>query len=307
MACCNDVLVSDTRAQLADPTNTLTLRSQFERDLSGRLRTVRGIVSKTVGYENDALHLRQDAQLADPRENFPRLPPGQLTKEFTKWFNEVLRDEVLEPMEVAHIRRGEHWTAAYLRQAYGRGWMDATSQLRDVGVDVDTQDVSAVFGLPAAERQLERLYLRAYENLDGVTDSMAQTIREELTRGLDAGENPRVMARRLNGELDKLTNTRARTLARTEIINSHSDATLDRFERAGVSTVSHGEWSTAGDNRVCAICQSLEGKEFKIREFREGTFNFGADGEDVADHLAGTYRLKPPSHPNGRCSILPVV
>jgi SPP1 gp7 family putative phage head morphogenesis protein len=126
-----------------------------------------------------------------------------------------------------------------------------------------------------------------------------------MVQGLAEGVNPRKMARRMNDEINDISQTRLKTLARTEVINSHSTASLDRYDRPGQTLVVHGEWTTAGDQRVCPICQTLEGRVFTIKEVREGTFDFEA-GEDIADSLTGTYRLKPPAHPNGRCTILPV-
>jgi len=62
----------------------------------------------------------------------------------------------------------------------------------------------------------------------------------------------------------------------------------------------------SSDDRVCPVCEHLDGNEYTIEEMRSGTFTFDAPG-DVPDYLAGEYRLKPPAHPNGRCSILPVI
>jgi hypothetical protein len=105
-----------------------------------------------------------------------------------------------------------------------------------------------------------------------------------------------------------MTETRARTLARTEISNSHATAALDRYEAAGVDTVSHGEWLATDDSRTCPICERLDGREFTIGRMRTGTFEFDATGrEDVPDSLSGTYQLRPPAHPNCRCAVTAVV
>lgn len=293
-------------AQRATPSGTNSIQQRFLRDVEQRARIVRGFVRRTVGYENDALNLTQAARLAEDRESFGRLPPGQLARRFEDWFRDVLRDELLAVSAMTAVRAGEHWTSQYIREAYLQAWQQATGRLMQTGVSTSVMEPQAVIQLPVPKRQLRRLYQRAYSNLEDITDDMGQTIREELTRGLARGENPRTMASRLNGEIENITNSRLQTLARTEVIHSHTEATLDRYERAGVDLVQHGEWASADDDRVCPICSFLDGNEYPIPEFRTGSFQFDPS-EDEPDHLAGEYPLSPPTHPNCRCTILPVV
>jgi len=102
-----------------------------------------------------------------------------------------------------------------------------------------------------------------------------------------------------DAELESIERDRLTTIARTEIINSHSMATLDRYEQAGENIVSHQEWKTAEDDRVCPICQALSGREFTVQEMRDTMFEMEGVGFDV--------RLRPPAHPNCRCVLLPVI
>ncbi|WP_218927292.1 phage head morphogenesis protein [Halosimplex rubrum] len=308
-------MTTTTSARLAQPSGTDSIEADFLAAIGGRRASsygradrVRGLVRKTVGYKNDALGLtaRDQAKLAEPRETFPRQDRDGLLREFEQWFREVLRDELLVAMSSQSVRGGDHWTAEYIRRAYLKAWQQATGRLQQQGVSTETRQPEAIVQLPVARSHLRKLYMRTYENLDSVTDDMATTIRQELASGLEAGENPRQMASRLTDEIDSITNTRLRTLARTEVIHSHTEATLDRYERAGADTVRHGEWSDADDSRVCPICSTLDGDEYSISEFRTGTFTFEPSG-DEPDHLAGEYRLSPPAHPNCRCTILPVI
>lgn len=290
-------------AHLAQPSGTEPIEEDFLRAVRQRSRTVRGLVRRTVGYQNDALELRQDAQLADERDHFPR---SSRIQGFVDWFQAVLRDELLEPLPIDQVADGDHWSAEYLRRAYLSAWEQAGGRLRADGYGAEVMDAGSVIQLPVSRRQLRRLYQRTYRNLRGISTDMAETVRRELTRGLAAGENPQAMASRLNDELRDVTRTRLETLARTEVIHSHTTATLDRFERAGAETVRHGEWADADDSRVCPICSFLDGEEHTIDEFRTDTFEFEPDG-DEPDYLAGEYPLAPPAHPNCRCSILPVI
>jgi len=294
-------------ARLAEPSGMEAIQSEFLDAVDARSQAVRDLVEATVA-ENDALHLEPAADLAEERESFPRLDDESLTTRFMEWFRGVLEDELLEPTDPDDVEAGDHWTAEYIRRTYLEAWQQAGGRLRADGASASRMTAEAVIQLPVAKQQLRDLYRRAYQNLDDVTEAMAQTIREELTEGLDAGENPEEMARRLAGEIEDITRTRLRTLARTEVIHSHTTSTLDRYEETGVDTVQHGEWADADDDRVCPICSYLDGNEYSIPEFRSGTFQFAAEEqEDVPDYLGGKYPLAPPAHPNCRCTIMPVI
>lgn len=306
---CTHAPTPSANAELSgDPTNTLAIRRDFLAEVRRRFRRLRGLVRRTVGYENDALRLKQEASgvsfNAEAQETFNFATDQGRVDAFRRWLANAVRDEVLEV--VNRPIEGEHWTGAYIQSAYEKGWQNAEGRLMQNGVAIGGV-TEEVFDLPIPKRQVRRLYTRTYENLRDITEDTAPRVARELSRGLVEGENPRKIARRLTSEIEAIQRTRAETLARTEIVNSYSEATLDRYEAAGVDTVSHGEWSTAGDARVCPICIALEGREFRVPEMREGTFQFDAAGDDVADSLAGTYQIKPPAHPNCRCTILPVI
>jgi SPP1 gp7 family putative phage head morphogenesis protein len=178
--------------------------------------------------------------------------------------------------------------------------------MQQAGLSVTADDRPLQIGV--ARQQLRRLYTRVYDQTyDSVTAETAPVVRDTLTKGLAEGINPKEMARRLTDEISKVQRKRAETMARTEVINSYSEATLDRYERAGVSGVSvSGEFETADDDRVCPICLELEGETYPIQAMREESFHF-EPGEDDDDHLEGEYEVKPPVHPRCRCAILPVV
>jgi SPP1 gp7 family putative phage head morphogenesis protein len=311
-----------------DPTGTLPTRRDFINEIvyratgrypfPSRRRNVSPgeplarRIRRKIGYETDALHLKRDAPGGALTPNaegdrFEFVTEQSRRDEFRRWLDRQIDQALLDPTTRAEVRNGSHWTAPYVRDGYIKGWQQGEGRLMEAGVSTEqTAGVQAILQLPAAEQQLAELYSRTFENLDGISEDMARQIRQELAQGLAEGVNPREMARRMADEIETVSNTRLKTLARTEVINSHSTATLDRFERAGQTLVVHGEWATAGDTRVCPICQALEGQVMTVQEMRAGTFRFDASGDNVSDALAGTYRRKPPAHPNGRCTIIPV-
>ena len=155
-------------------------------------------------------------------------------------------------------------------------------------MSVPSPALAETFNAPIHADALGILYTRNYRELKGITDAMDQEISRVLTRGFAEGWNPRKMAREINDRVDKVGLTRARTLARTETIHAHSEATLNRYESmlgADAQVTGKAELLTAGDRRVCPICESLEGTVFSLTEARGVV----------------------PVHPNCRCAFLPVV
>jgi SPP1 gp7 family putative phage head morphogenesis protein len=112
---------------------------------------------------------------------------------------------------------------------------------------------------------------------------MDTLISRILAQGMIDGDGPALIARKLvaaiNGTgIGDLAMTdaigrfipalrRAELLARTEIIRAHHLATIQEYRNWGLEgIVVKGEWQTAGDDRVCDKCASLQGKIFTLDE-----------------------------------------
>lgn len=94
-----------------------------------------------------------------------------------------------------------------------------------------------------------------------------------------------------------MQHTRAETLARTEVINAHSDAAIQEYEQAGAEVVNHTSRLTAQDEDVCAFCRALGGVPFTLQEFQTVTVQWGSQ----------VMRVGIVSHPNDRCAPVPEV
>jgi SPP1 gp7 family putative phage head morphogenesis protein len=305
--------IHTNRELSGDPTNTQDLREAFETAIRKRYRELRGAILRTIGYDQDAFELVGNKIDAGGPYDFPT--DKEQVEAFMRDLQEWIQEHFLEPVGFGPKRDGRHWSGQYIRGAYARGWQNAEGRLQQVGMSVSSSSVEEVLEVPVAVSQLKNLYIRAFERLEGFTDDLAQTVREQLTLGLGQGKNPNEIARDMRKELGVMGKTRPskgfgarlQTIARTEIINSYSDATVSRYRRAGVDGVSlSGEFSTAGDSRVCPICEALEGDVFSLTDFEQATFEY-EPSEDEPDSLADEYSVKPPIHPNCRCAILPVV
>lgn len=177
------------------------------------------------------------------------------------------------------------WTSTYIESSYVRGLNQAASRLRGAGARVEQRWVDAAFRRPIHADRLGLAYTRVFTELAGITAAMDQQISRVLAEGLGRGAGPLDIAREINNRVDKIGITRARMLARTEVINAHAGATLNTYVEAGLEGVEVvAEWLTAVD--ACPQCVALE---------EEGPYSI--------EQARGMI----PAHPNCRCAWAPLV
>lgn len=260
----------------SDPTHTKSLRKRYARKLRGGYRDTNTLLRQGVG-EEDALRLAPDA-LARDMPSFQFTTDPRKHQAFMDWLRRQLEQDVLTLIS----RNGN----IYIRRAYEAGVRHADRALRREGVTIPQPELSRIFNAPVHFQTVQMLYTRNFEALKGINEAVAKDISRTLSEGFTQGWNPRKMARKLTDRVDAVGIHRATVLARTEVVNAHAHATLNRFEEAGIEEVSgRAEWSTADDERVCSICRPMDGEVFTIAEARG----------------------KIPAHVQCRCAWLPVI
>lgn len=267
-----------TNARRVDPTRTVLVRRNFERELVRRFKRVKAAIRKSIVEDNDLV--------LNARFDFPR--SEQKVSAFMDWIREMVSRDVLEVSYGTPVERAasQHWTNVYLRSAYQKGLEHAASQIRKGGGTVAQEWVDSGFYRPVHADRAGLIYTRTYSDLKGVTDAMDSQISSVLAQGIIEGRGVQQIARMLTDRVDKIGITRARVIARTEVIRAHAEATLNSYEEAGVAGVQvQAEFTTAQDNAVCRKCKALEGKKYPI-EKAHGII---------------------PVHPNCRCAFLPIV
>ncbi len=290
-----------------DPTYTTTLRNAMARDMKRRFTEIIRAVIKSVD-EEDCFGLREPQTLASStgKGAFRFGTHEQKVAEFLKWLEEITKDSLLTIQEIEQLGSAIYpiWTNKYIAQGYERGVKRAQTELRRIGYTIPVIEATHGFGFFSSPVHVQRaglLYIRTYNELKGITNLMQHYISRILAEGMIRGENPRVLAKKLVAAINGrgigdlgLTDTlgryispmrRAEILARTEIIRAHHSGTIQEYRNWGVVGVSlTAEFKTAGDDRVCDVCASLEGTEYTLDE-----------AEDVI-----------PVHPMCRCVMLPV-
>lgn len=272
-----------------DPTRTIVLRTQFSQDMSKRFLLLTYALV-TLIEEEDALGLKVNApmvlaaslvegstspvitQLAERQQWRFRSNPDKV-EAFRRWLQDQIDKGILSGKDL----KGMPWLGKYVTAAYKKG---KTRAYDDVQRKRGAKDPRVTFGAKqeflravemdsATAAKVMLLATRAYEDLRGVTATMASQMVKALTNGLLEGKSPRVIARNMTKMVKGITKSRALAIARDSIIHAHAEGQLDAFESLGVKGVGvYAEWSTAGDDRVCGQCQPLEGAILTIQEAR---------------------------------------
>lgn len=176
----------------------------------------------------------------------------------------------------------------YIESGYRKGVGRAFDDYKEKHPELRDREtfLRSSFSQPESVEKVKLLVGRAFEDLKGVTQQMAHGIRRVLTDGLIRGQHPMLMARDIAAQVDGIGRVRAETIARTELTSAHAAGQLASFRQMGVKELGVlVEYSTAGDEQVCPICEDLEGVLYKIEE---------ADGVIAR-------------HPNCRCAWVPAV
>lgn len=275
----------------ADPSRTGGIRRKFEIEVRARFKVFKKRLLDLVLVE-DAFGLKPPSTLK-VNTRFKFNTDAQKLEEFRKWLSKQSQDLILSDPNTTK----DDWWAKYAEEAYkqgqGRAFDDTKKPYaRGYASDESTRDfykgskyefLSSSFNQPETVEKIQLLSGRTFSDLKGMTDAMATTLTRDLADGLARGDNPRTIADRLEKSLG-ISESRAETIARTEIIRSHSQGAIDAMRQMGVEEIGvMVEWSTTDDFRVCPLCRPLDGITLKLDE-AEGMF---------------------PRHPNCRCSPIP--
>lgn len=272
-----------------DPTRTTILRRRWEADMRRRFKKV-DRANRILIVTDDVFGLKSSTTLQtfQEREAWKFLTDTQKTTQYRAWLQQQIDAEILTTDGIT----GQPWTGTYVESAYRRGTVRAYTETNiaklieepSIFAGGQAEFLRSAFSQPETLSKIEFISTRAFTDLKGVTDAMSQQLSRHLANGLVQGSGPLAIAREMSKSIGALSRNRAEVIARTETIAAHAEGQLDAFERLGVEQVGiEAEWQTAGDERVCPLCNPLDGVVMPVKEAR-GLI---------------------PRHPNCRCSWSP--
>jgi len=307
---CGEHLILNGKPRQYDPTRTVSLRNAFVTQMDRRFNELTRVVRKAV-VDQDCFGLNPRIttfQMQVPaKKAFAFGTSQEKIAEFMAWLQEQVDKGILTITEMRQIGQAvrSEWTDIYIEDSYKRGVIRARYEMIRAGLGIPSATIAGVGAIMAASpMHIDRvglLFIRTYNDLKGITDAMSSQISRVLAQGMADGDGPRLLARKLVDTINGADGTlgitdtlgrfipakrRAEMLARTEIIRAHHLAMIQEYRNWGVVGVHvKAEWVTAGDGRVCAQCEAMEGRIFTLDE------------------------IEPliPLHPQCRCLALPYI
>lgn len=251
-----------------DPSRTVMIRRRWLADMKRRFERLEKDITTFVATD-DKLGLA--IKRVTFNTDFAFATDPDKLKIFNEWFQRQVTAGILTVDGT-----GKPWTAKYVESAYKKGKVRAyiethpeLNQSADFIKGSQAGFLESSFSAPEAVSKLRLLATRSFEDLKAVTAADSAAMNRILASGIAHGEHPKVMAREMRSEIGKLTRTRALAIARTETIHAQAEGQLDGLEDLGIKYVEADvEVMTAGDSRVCPICEALEGEVFTISEAR---------------------------------------
>jgi len=267
-----------------DPTRTGRIVRRFRTDLRKRFRALnKKIRELVVGL--DVFGLEKETFLFNVERQAFRF---QTDEQKIRSFNRELQRQI--DLEILTVDSTKEFVESAYKKGQTRAFIDAKRAKAIEGSEAfgsaQEQFLSQAFNSPERLSKVRLLATRSFEELRGITQAMSQKLNRNLADGLIQGQGPRQIAAEMSRTVAKITKQRALVLARTEIVHAHAEGQLDAFADLGIEEVgAQVEFQTAGDDRVCARCEGLEGEIFSVDEAR-GII---------------------PVHPNCRCAWVPAV
>lgn len=269
------------------PAGTIAEHRQPEGTHQQAGPTERG--TRSGSFEATTEQAANHARVDNTRWRFQSDP--EKVESFRQWLDVQMDRDIVQLSKAEQ----DKWWNQYIRKGYEKGAGRAFDDVRKPIFQGSLEGASFFegskreflfqsFAHPVSIERVRLVAGRTFNDLKGVTNHMSTQITRTLTDGLIAGDSPRKVARDMTKVVDKITKTRAVTIARTETIRAHAEGQLDSLERLGVDKIGVAvEWSTTGDGRVCPLCQPMESVVMSVKESRNLI----------------------PRHPNCRCAFIP--
>ena len=126
--------------------------------------------------------------------------------------------------------------------------------------------------------------------VQNVGEDIKETIKTVVKQGYDEGLHTREIAMNITHEIDTITNTRARTIARTEVKRTDTVANYVRHKEQGATG-----FTVQCRPDCCELCQeAYEDVDSTDKPYVGGDVDFTMDDTDML----------PPFHPNCRCTAM---
>ena len=267
-----------------DPTQT----TSYQRSLG---RFLRGKVGK---LDADIRELIQEGRVFE--NEWADLSQAQQTRAFDRWLDEEIDEVVLGAIATDDRVR------ELLEKAAERGLKDARASIREAARlpvsegGLTTEEMQALEAeLPDPEQMMREREMRdaieaereeLRQRVKSHMDSFAGDARQIVSAGLSAGVGPSTIVFDIV-ERGRTAKSNSTASASAQIVNTFNTRKVEDYwdeVEADLEIEADVEYRTAGDDRVCELCQGLAARDWTLEEASE--FNIPGD-----------------THPHCRCTF----
>lgn len=211
-----------------DPTNTDTRERKFMKDFDRRVNAIGKEVLRILGEQNYTVVTlnAMDVNASTYQFALDQAILSGISSEIERICNLIL----LEGGEQ------ELWSMrAYVEPSYVQGTAMTAANLtvQSELYALSKPSLDAILFSPVYRKRIGLLRAREFELMQGFSQQMKSDLAQTLTRGMIAGQNPRVIAKDIKARTG-VNRSRAERIARTEVTNSFRQARMDEAQQAQV-------------------------------------------------------------------------
>ncbi len=277
-----------------DPSSTGIQSRALAKGIQARLHEV----SKNIRYllvDKDALGLSSDHGMNGVGKGQWRYhTDAQKVEAFSKRIAEMIDAELLSTDS-----RGRPWFDRYIKDVYTKGvlraftdvnrvrkarkispeWFDGRKAefLNSILSSTGSNGPALALGTGVqtnvltvnAPKKPDLLTARLSAAIKGLSAQASAQLGRVLSDGLIRGWGAKYLAQQMAKQISGLAKSRAKLIARTELVGAQAEGQLDSFEAQGIEKVGlYSEWHTMNDDKVCGLCEPLDKVQFTIKEAR---------------------------------------
>lgn len=252
-----------------DPTRSTFLRNSFLAGLRKQFRIIKRDLFRLIVKE-DAFGLKPTPfdELMTQNRRWAYSNKEEAISNFDRWLADRINRTVSSKAEAERWRK-------YIERGFEKGVNRAYADTRGLRKGVASEAIQESqreqflrlsLGTASASEKLRLLRFKALRNVEDMAGEMKSRARRVLTDGLVKGLSPREIATGLSKALD-ISQARALTIARTELVTAHAEGQLEAMEQLGITEVGVAvEWSVKAG--ACKLCTPLKGIVLKVSEAR---------------------------------------
>jgi len=251
-----------------DPTRTGLIRDAFRNEVHSRFAEFQSRLELYLSTNPGLLFSYGSDPIGDPFAQRIHTTDAEKLEEFDDWYKQTVEETLLQNKQE---QANNDWIYFYLALAYDAGVRNAT-----VGANgEDYLDVALpIFrSMPSVQEDrrntLALLTTRTRGVLVAIGAALGASLLDSLSKGMLSKSSIEDIRQQMLEEAKAIEKKRANAMVESEVIRAHAEAQLDAFQNSGVTDLKIlVEWTTAGDNRVCPLCEAKAGTVYTVEQAR---------------------------------------